>query len=371
MARSRTPEGRPSPSYFASMDFFTNRSKELQASMANPESLPKRITTPAGQRLSVIVEDKHMSTHSRWTKSTAALPRQPMDSVSEGDSVGDEKLNQLRALREKKQIAKRGGWKRLALVIVLFICVIVAVVVGIVFGLRERNKNNHHDSSGNTGNTSPTSSAPPTATDASGRPVDFPAGSYSMSTYLDTVQANCTENAATWTCPPYQTYNENPGQQPTTFNWVITKDGDSYKISQNGNNPFALFDLDGQTLTLVDEGQDSERYTFRMTMNKSNMPSADITGQNIASTCYFNGTTVTGTLYTKMERDYPSSNAQASAYLPWPYKVRVEQTIAGGDNVPACYRNDNQQQITDGLSAQGASTMCSCLYRNWLTPDPN
>ena len=51
-----------------------------------------------------------------------------------------ENLEDVRSgLNNNKHIAKRGGWKRLALLMVIAIIFIVALVVGLVVGLHERN----------------------------------------------------------------------------------------------------------------------------------------------------------------------------------------------------------------------------------------
>lgn len=50
-----------------------------------------------------------------------------------------EKLTELRrGLANTKQIAKRGGWKRLTLIALLLLLIIVALVVGLVVGLKKK-----------------------------------------------------------------------------------------------------------------------------------------------------------------------------------------------------------------------------------------
>lgn len=41
-------------------------------------------------------------------------------------------------LRNNKYISKRGGWKRLALIVLLIIITIVAIVVGVVVGTKKK-----------------------------------------------------------------------------------------------------------------------------------------------------------------------------------------------------------------------------------------
>jgi hypothetical protein len=51
-----------------------------------------------------------------------------------------EKLVELRnGIGSNKHIAKRGGWKRLALIALIAILCIIALVVGLVVGLRKKN----------------------------------------------------------------------------------------------------------------------------------------------------------------------------------------------------------------------------------------
>lgn len=195
--------------------------------------------------------------------------------------------------------------------------------------------------------------------------ADFPIGTYSFTTFLDTVTPECTSNSATWTCYPYVIYNSNKKKAMTTLNWIITGSEGNYKISSTDNE--LSIDFEDVDLVLYSEGQDSERYHFQFTMDKEVVPSTSITDDDSSTVCYFNSTIFTGYLYTKMEKDYPTDDASDN---PWPFAVRAEQSVGGGENVPNCYKTvDGQmtEQITDGLDAMGASTLCSCLYRNYLT----
>ena len=107
-----------------------------------------------------------------------------------------------------------------------------------------------------------TNGAPnPTATaslSSSATPSNFPLGNYSMVTFLDTVQTNCTANAATWTCYPYTIYNTSPSKSVATFNWVITSPSSGkYQISST-DNPFSI-EFKNTDLDLLDQGKSTER----------------------------------------------------------------------------------------------------------------
>jgi len=47
--------------------------------------------------------------------------------------------------------------------------------------------------------------------------------------------------------------------------------------------------------------------------------------------------------------------------------VLIEQSTAGGQNVPSCHKTVNglEGAQIDGLEVQDGGTLCSCLYKNW------
>jgi hypothetical protein len=219
---------------------------------------------------------------------------------------------------------------------------------------------------------SPTSGigASPTSTDV---PNGFPVGTYSFSTFLDTVITDCTSDPNTWTCFPYTIYNDDHSKALSTFNWVINEASKgSYSISSI-ENPFAI-NFQNVAMKIVDKGGDNERYQFQLQMEKNVVPSSPITSDGSASTCYYNSTTMTGYLYTKRAKDYPSADETSgnATYQSWPYAVRVEQTAAGGEDAPNCYQTTNGilGARVGNFTAEDATTLCSCLYRNFLTPTP-
>jgi hypothetical protein len=121
------------------------------------EPQTKRISTPAGRRLSVIIENG--SSESQLTKAreshrasvrksglSAALADAPRGSMDErsGNSSGysysvwSDGEKRLAALRNHKQIAKRGGWKKLAIILLVLLIIIIALAVGLTFGLKKK-----------------------------------------------------------------------------------------------------------------------------------------------------------------------------------------------------------------------------------------
>jgi hypothetical protein len=137
------------------MDFWNRSDKHSQI----PEPPAKRISTPAGQRLSVILENgdsqaKQRENHRasvRKSGLSAALgdaPRESIEERSHGSSgysysvwSDGEKFSALRTYRNHKQIAKRGGWKRLAIIGVVVLSLIIALAVGLALGLRKKSSN--------------------------------------------------------------------------------------------------------------------------------------------------------------------------------------------------------------------------------------
>ncbi|TKA66875.1 hypothetical protein B0A49_06562 [Cryomyces minteri] len=351
---------------------------------------PRRIPAPGGHRLPVIMENG-VVTASRdpsrssnppryswadrpWSRrglrrgssgSNDTLPpaysKYAASAASEEPPITSADREKLATLRNNKQIAKRGGWKRLALLLLLAVVVVVAIAVGVTVGLKKKN------SVPSTASTDPAITSPPSPS-VSPAP-QFPLGTYSMVTFLDTVSTNCTAIPATWTCFPYTTYNQSPTQSQATFDWTITSVSalGQYQIAST-NNPFAV-SFTNQSLQLVDQGQSTERYTFKFSMDKQVVPTASITSDNSGTTCFYNQTTFQASLYTKMAKSYPSSSPSANvgSYPLWPYAVRVEQLIRGGTDVPNCYKTMNGglgARVTTVLQPQDSGQTCGCLYRN-------
>ncbi|CAI6268105.1 unnamed protein product [Periconia digitata] len=377
------------------MSRFWSRSNSSHQQILEPET--KRISTPAGQRLSVILENGAPETKKKGLRDShrasvrksglsAALADAPRDSMEEKSgnsgytySVWSEGEKKFIALRNHKQITKRGGWRKLALVLAVILILIVALAVGLALGLKKSNNsksttaasNDSGDSQQQPSSTSPQSSSS-SSSSSSSLPADFPLGSYSLVTFLDTVQTNCTAEEATWSCYPYTTYYTNPAKSAATFNWIISGKPGAYKISST-TNPFSI-SFKNADLALLDEGKDTERYRFQITQTKSVAPRSNITEDNAAVECDFNNSNLQAYLYTKMEKSWPDVDkgepSGEPSFSTWPFAVRVEQAVGGGESVPSCYKQKDGQQQGEQipLQAQDAGALCSCLYKNWHTP---
>lgn len=153
------------------------------------------------------------------------------------------------------------------------------------------------------------------------------------------------------------------------FNWNISGTSNSYTISSvdDSSIPFSKVPL-----KLISQGKDSEHYMFQLSFDKQVNLTSSLTNDGSDTTCFYNSTTFQAYLYTKMASSYPpkgiSPNSEAS-YDAWPYAVRVEEVVGGGDNVPNCYKMVDGQignQIeSDSLKPQDAGSLCDCLYMNW------
>jgi hypothetical protein len=195
-----------------------------------------------------------------------------------------------------------------------------------------------------------------------------------MVTFLDTVQTNCTANPATWTCHPDTIFNTDPVAAAATFNWIITSPSPGkYEITST-DNPFGM-NFKNRELELLDQGKDTEHYRFQLNTNKKTTPSQPISkeDEDAEVECAFAGTWLSADLYTRKARSYPDATntpEEEPKFPVWPYAVRVEQSAAGGENVPSCKEVSNGKPITEGLGATDPSGSCSCLYKNWRTPSP-
>ncbi|KAB8446240.1 hypothetical protein FH972_025222 [Carpinus fangiana] len=350
---------------------------------------PKRISTPAGQRLSTIVEGapaepSRASGHRLSNMSRLHLGRPPNHdaekqppeyaAVWDRTAAGAGSFSGADDLGWSGKSSSRGGWKRLAAIIAVVLVVIIALAVGLGVGLTRKKSS---DSS--------SEQQQPSGTDSLNTPQPFPLGSWSLSTALSTVDTACTSAADTWACPPYQTYAQSPSGAETVYNWRITASNpsainDSLLISSTDN--YFLLMFSNTTLSLTDAGQPTERYTFSIDAPKQVYPTQSLSDSSGRDTCFFNGTLLSASLYTRMPTTYnPTAGANgttamaatvaamSNAFADWPYAVQVNFTQPGGNDVPDCYPViDNVvsgPRITSGLTAQPESSTCSCNYANY------
>ncbi|KAH7138685.1 hypothetical protein B0J11DRAFT_22578 [Dendryphion nanum] len=373
------------------MTSFFKRSNSQHQTL--PEEPPaKRISTPAGQRLSVILENGDTNSKTRDTYrvsvrksglTSAALGDAPRESIEEHSAGSSgytysvwsdgEKFGKI---RNHKSVAKRGGWKRLAIIIAIIIALIIALAAGLAIGLKKKSSSSNSPSdpqSPSPASTStPTSPSPqsPSSPSSSSLPSNFPLGTFSLVTFLDTIQTNCTALSSTWTCYPYTIYNSSPSKSLAVLNWEIKSSSSSKsKLAiSSTKNPFSI-EFSDVPLEFLDQGMETERYRFQIVQEKKVAPEKALTKDGATVECKFPDTSLQAVLYTKMAKTFPSSTESDGnpSFPAWPFAVRIEQSAAGGSNVPACKKTGSGETVTEGLEAQDQSTLCSCLYKNWRT----
>lgn len=114
----------------------------------------------------------------------------------------------------------------------------------------------------------------------------------------------------------------------------------------------------------MDVGLSTERYTFQIESNKPVIPTTDVSGSNVQSTCYFNATSFEAELYTKKKKLYPlDSGASSDAFVPWPYAASVKQVAVSGSNVPECFTADGKK--VGDFEAASSGEECTCNYQNY------
>jgi hypothetical protein len=156
-----------------------------------------------------------------------------------------------------------------------------------------------------------------------------------------------------------------------TFFWTITpKTSWSYTISSTPN-PFAPV-FSNLPLTIVDANQYTERFTFNFTLSYSSIVDGPLVpGDTSTTTCMFNSTVMAVTLWSRMRADYPegiesvnipvNGTGRDGSFAPWPFRVEIRETQAGGAGVPDC-RDPKGQVVGVNLGRDGE---CGCSYRNF------
>ncbi|KAF1347580.1 hypothetical protein BDV97DRAFT_355509 [Delphinella strobiligena] len=373
-------------------------------------ALPNDTSTSAGNRLPVIDEDKAGMTAQPGLALTSdqAIPPTPVKSHYRNTSTGSptskttqsytssetlppeyakynynpgpgpEGAEKAERLYENHLIAKRGGWGRLIIVLVVLACVAIGLGVGLGVGLNHHKKLAQHSSS---------SSSSGTTLDTA---LGFPLGEYSLNTALRDIQTNCTSNAATWRCFPYSLYSNDSSSASASeavFNWILTNTSASYisnatlpTTSSSGvpanislsssDNPFSI-SITNTSLTYYNNN-DRPRFGFNLTTSKQVIPNVALTTDNAASTCFYNNTMLVGLLYLSdgLSVTYPTSSDATTldSYQAWPYAVRVEQIADGGTDVSACYETVDGSvgnEITGVFTTESETDQCVCHYANF------
>ena len=286
-------------------------------------------------------------------------------------------------VRGNKQIARRGGWKRLLILILILIILIIAVAVGLGVGLSQRHNSSSPGSSSSAGETGGTGDSNTTSV--------FPEGSYEFNVYSTLALTACTSITSTWSCYPYTLYQSgNRDNSVAQYNWVISP-GDSQNPPQSFNissnqDPFNVNFLN-VPLTLQNQGTADEYYGFELRTIKKVIPDTSISPDGRQTICYYNNTLLRAELYTRKSGVNITSTPEQSTnsgsnlgststtninWQPWPWAINVTETAVGGDNVPNCYVEEpgpsNGPSVTQGLTVQSTSAACSCGYQNFDLP---
>lgn len=249
--------------------------------------------------------------------------------------------------RNHKQVARRGGCKRLVIIALLVTLALLALILGLVLGLRT--KNAHSDAE----ETTPAPQA-----------TSFPAGAYSISSFLTNVTTACTSNAATWLCYPYTIYADSSTASTAAWDWIIEpRDNSPNFVVSSTANVFSIV-FSNATLSLEDPGLPSEHYAFSIAIPKTTKPREALTDANVQATCSFNDARLAAKLYTKAGSDTEPSTAnttiQGQTYMPWPYRVDIVQTSSSGADAVECA--DARGQSLGDFNVK-AGQECRCLYQ--------
>ncbi|KAM0719908.1 hypothetical protein Q7P37_004043 [Cladosporium fusiforme] len=369
-------------------------SQNLASSLRLPAA--KRIALPASERLSVITEGVPQASDSRlsrfsWLRnsvSSDATGRTPPPAYDwipeptdrsnrvEPPDVEGEKLARLR--RSWSDVAsKRGGWKRLALLVMICL-IIIGLAIGLGVGLTAGKSSSIDNDDETNSNTQTTDNALPIQ--------ELPLGQYSFLTTLTTQKTDCTANSATWRCYPYSIFDpSNPSTlttSQTTFDWIIRNTSTTYATNatttsdipanltlSSTKNPFALAFAD-QPLTYLSTASNttSPRLTFSFSLPKTVVPSSAITSNNAASQCFFNNTTLAGTIYLSAPHSEQSGTGVTDSNEVWPFAVEITQSSPSGDATPDCYETIDGRlggRIVQGLEPEEDGKECICGYKNF------
>jgi hypothetical protein len=123
---------------------FWNRADKHQQIVEPPH---KRISTPAGQRLSTVIQngDKRASIRkSGFNVTLGDAPRESSEQERSTSSRGGYKYSvwsdgeKLALFRNDKQASGKWRWKRILFAIAVIICAIIALAVGLAVGLKKK-----------------------------------------------------------------------------------------------------------------------------------------------------------------------------------------------------------------------------------------
>jgi hypothetical protein len=204
---------------------------------------------------------------------------------------------------------------------------------------------------------------PTTAIAPSAMPSGFPLGTYSLITFLDTVQSACTANNATWACPPNTNYYDDPQKALTILTWMISGSSGAYKISSKGQDATFGTMFQNEKLELLDAGKDTERFRFQLSRTKTVNMTGSIGDQSGDFQCDYGATNIQGSLYTKMARTYPKDTiAVGNTGNPsWPFGKSIHKVHSRGTKLTrsSCTRRTDRcwrpkrPQLQDNIRRAG------------------
>lgn len=344
----------------------------------------RHISTPAGTRLSTIVEGAPSQPSSQHRLSNmsaeyrahlgnppeADAEKQPpqYNPIWHGQTPGTEISSSAQGLRwHGNRKESRGGWKRVTLIAVVILVAVVALAVGLGVGLTQHN------------NTSSSSSSTESSSSGSSAAPSYPIGSWSISTALKTQATNCTSISDTWSCLPYTTFAQDPTLSKTIYNWDIAAKNPSNPSNESlviSSTPTdLLLTFSNATVAFVDQGLATERFTFSIMIPKIVNPVQTLaTDTSVRTICYYNQTMLTASLYTRMPQTYLNLSSSltplgTNTRLPWTTAAEVDFSSPGGSSVPDCYPSRNNAaggpRITAGITAEPATSICMCGYMNY------
>ncbi|EHA49922.1 hypothetical protein MCOR27_009233 [Pyricularia oryzae] len=286
----------------------------------------------------------------------------------------------------------RWGWRKVVFATVGFILFLLVLGLGTGYGLRNSGptiagQQGEGQSPGNLPSASPTAAPRPSQSAQPSPPANtnpkpkqrFPAGTYSFTAALMSVQTSCTSDPAVFGCYPFTTYGSaTVSQSAATFEWTIESTGSSsYQLSSAAgsvSNATLLPQFSNLPMTLVEANTDTERYTFNLTIAKEYVvPNGTATVLPGTADCWYNSTVVKVELWTRQRATYPPSitdvplpntdgtGSTTTAVSPWPYRFTMSQVQGSSPNVPECR---NSQGTVLGPTINGAGD-CQCSYKNY------
>ncbi|CAK7209598.1 hypothetical protein SBRCBS47491_000497 [Sporothrix bragantina] len=303
--------------------------------------------------------------------------------------------------QNREWFAKRGGWWRLVLTLVLLAAIAVGLGVGLKYGLQKVNSDQEND--GGEGNSGGDSGGGDSSGSNSTPSEAFPAGSYTFTVALTNVSTACTTNGYAFGCAPGSDHIFSPAGSPASQNasavthaWVIAgttsqstsgQTTTTYSVSSSSSSSSSSSEepsFNNIHMTLLDAGLLSERLVFNFSMDLAYVPTNDlIAAQTSSATCYFNQTAFSATLWTKQRATFPPTisgvtapvNA-SSTFSPWPFAVQIAEVQQAAPAIPDCvdYHGNSLGNFSAAIGSDSSSDnsgVCGCWYSNTVGGSSN